>query len=343
MAVMEAPVRESSTATKPESTDELHLLISELGDEISAYRWREAVWISIVVHVVGFLIIIFSPKWMPRSVVVLPAIPQKQQTTFLELPPDLLHIKTPKTNIISDKNRTAQSRTPSLEPPKPVLDARRPGPPAKPAPQAAPPQQAQQQQQPAPAQQAQQENSAAQQPVQTARAEAPPQPKGPSPFKTALGAGSVVDRAIQSSAGSHGISKVAFDSGGDYGSARVHPPSNVHGDLEILSDTMGVDFSGYLQRVLFEVRQHWYNQIPESARPPLMKKGKLTIDFSILKNGSVSGMRLVSTSGDDALDRPAWGSITGSTPFQPLPSEFGGSFLHLRFTFLYNPDKSELN
>jgi hypothetical protein len=38
------------------------------------------------------------------------------------------------------------------------------------------------------------------------------------------------------------------------------------GNLEVLSDTMGVDFGPYLQRVLHDVRQNWYNAIPESAQ-----------------------------------------------------------------------------
>ena len=114
------------------------------------------------------------------------------------------------------------------------------------------------------------------------------------------------------------------------------------GPLEILSDTMGVDFGPYLQRVLHDVKVNWYNLIPESAKAPIMKKGKVTIEFAILKNGSVAGMRLVSTSGDVALDRGAWGGITGSNPFPPLPNEFGGQYLALRFAFYYNPDRADL-
>ncbi len=44
------------------------------------------------------------------------------------------------------------------------------------------------------------------------------------------------------------------------------------GNLEILSDTQGVDFGPYLQRILQDVRENWYHAIPESAE---MKKGKL--------------------------------------------------------------------
>ena len=73
-----------------------------------------------------------------------------------------------------------------------------------------------------------------------------------------------------------------------------------------------------------------------------MRKGKLAIEFAIKKEGNVADMRLVATSGDVALDRPAWGSIAGSNPFPPLPSEFSGPYLALRLRFYYNPDKSDL-
>jgi hypothetical protein len=52
-------------------------------------------------------------------------------------------------------------------------------------------------------------------------------------------------------------------------------------------------------------------------------------------------MNLIASSGDVALDRPAWGSITNSNPFPALPSEFKGSYLALRVRFYYNPDKSD--
>jgi hypothetical protein len=47
-------------------------------------------------------------------------------------------------------------------------------------------------------------------------------------------------------------------------------------------------------------------------------------------------------SGDVSLDRAAYGGITASTPFPPLPGEFGGEYLALRFHFFYNPDRAEL-
>jgi TonB family protein len=105
---------------------------------------------------------------------------------------------------------------------------------------------------------------------------------------------------------------------------------------------MGVDFGPYLNKeVLPRVKKNWYSLIPESAS---WKKGKVALEFFILKDGSVAGLKIVNSSGDGALDRPAYGSITGSNPFPTLPKEFQGKYLGLRFSYYYNlnPDGTEL-
>jgi TonB family protein len=108
---------------------------------------------------------------------------------------------------------------------------------------------------------------------------------------------------------------------------------------EILGDTMGVDFGPYLAAVLKDVRKNWYELIPPVARPPQWKTGQVAIDFAIQRDGHLTGMRVTGPSGDVALDRAAWGGITASSPFPPLPSDFRGSSLVLRLHFYYNPEK----
>jgi TonB family protein len=87
---------------------------------------------------------------------------------------------------------------------------------------------------------------------------------------------------------------------------------------------------------------NWYNIIPEAARPPLLERGKVSIEFAILPDGKVAGMHIISPSGDVSLDRAAWGGITASNPFAPLPGEFHGPYLALRFHFYYNPAKGDM-
>jgi TonB family protein len=319
-------------------------LLIQTRDELARSRKREAFWISLIAHIVLILLIVNFPsleKYLPhRAVMLVRTGRDNDKLTFLELPPDAQKVRPPKTNIMSDKSRIAQSRAPKLnrDELKKILDASRQGRPgmAAPAPQQAPappqtaqaqPQQAAQPQPPPPAN-------------QMAKLQTPPmerKPPVPSFNTGAMSANRTIAEAAQQAAASHG--RFAGDNG-DLGLGQRQNPE-VMGPMEITTDTQGVDFGPYLQRVLHDVRQNWYNLIPESAMPPLLKRGKLTIEFAITKNGQIAGLRFVTGSGDVALDRAAYGGITASNPFPPLPKEFGGPYLGLRFTFFYNPDPNE--
>jgi len=87
--------------------------------------------------------------------------------------------------------------------------------------------------------------------------------------------------------------------------ARVPVRSSGFGDIDKTTDTQGVDFGPYLQQVVNNIKEHWYAVIPPSAMPPVLKKGKLSIEFAILKNGQIAGIRYRSSSADVALDRAA--------------------------------------
>jgi TonB family protein len=115
------------------------------------------------------------------------------------------------------------------------------------------------------------------------------------------------------------------------------------GVIDVLSDTKGVDFDPYLKRVQDNVRRNWYELIPESARAPILRKGKVDIEFAVTKEGRIGGMQIVGPSGDVALDRAAYDGILHSDPLPPLPGEFSGQYLALRFHFFYNPAKVSIS
>ena len=129
-------------------------------------------------------------------------------------------------------------------------------------------------------------------------------------------------------------SQEAAGSGSQKGGGSTAASSGV----DILSDTRGVDFGPYIKQVIHATRGAWYKVIPESARPPQYKQGRVAIRFKIDPMGRVSGMVLEYPSGDIGLDRAAWGGITGASPYPPLPAEFTGPYLELRFGFFYNVD-----
>jgi TonB family protein len=318
-----------------------HLLI-QLQDDLTRSRRREAAWISIIVHlllIVFLAKIDFFEKYMPwHSATATRNLTAGKDLTFLELPPDLQKLQhRPNTNIPSDKDRIAMTRHPQLDLKelRKSLAAPPPGAPGSSAPQMEQP--------PAKSAGGFSQNQPAPQPPppanqQTAQLQTPATPSVENEFKKYAGsmsAGSAIQEAARAAArpGTGGQG-----SGGDFGLGTGAHGAQM-GPFEILSDTMGVDFGPYLQRVLHDVRQNWYNAIPESAQ---FKHGNLIIEFAITKDGKVAGMKLVAPSGDSPLDRAAWAGIVGSDPFPPLPSEFGGQFLALRFRFYYNPTKEEL-
>jgi TonB family protein len=323
-----------------------HLLI-QLQDDLTRSRRREAAWISIIVHLVVFIALWnfkLIEKYIPiYHVTTVPLNTKDKDVTFLALPPDAQKItKRPNTNVMSDKNRVATSRHPELDPKElqKILATPPPGAPGMRGPsaaQAAPQQQPMAQNSIQPQQQPQQATPRPQfETNQTAQLQSPAQPKNSfSKYTQGMTAGSAIQQATQAAAAQRGA---GGGEGGDFGlGTGAH--GRQQGALDILSDTQGVDFGPYLQRILQDVRENWYHLIPESAE---MKKGKLAIEFAITKDGKVADMRLVASSGDVALDRPAWGSITASNPFPPLPNEFNGPYLALRFRFYYNPDKADM-
>jgi hypothetical protein len=116
-----------------------------------------------------------------------------------------------------------------------------------------------------------------------------------------------------------------------------HPGAGT-GEPEILSDTQGVDFRNWMQRWHHETQNTWDPLIPDEVNPPLLKSGMVVIRFRVLPNGRLmepNGVFLEGRSGDTALDRAAWGALTGSN-YAPLPKDFHGPYLELRAYFMYN-------
>jgi outer membrane biosynthesis protein TonB len=116
-----------------------------------------------------------------------------------------------------------------------------------------------------------------------------------------------------------------------------------YGGLEMLTPDQGVDFRSYLQRVYLAVKGNWFAIMPESAE--LGERGIVVLTFKIMRDGSVPGAEPVinRNSGKEPLDRAAYSSVRASNPFEPLPSQFTGPYIELRYTYLYNIPPESLN
>ncbi|MGD0506858.1 MAG: TonB C-terminal domain-containing protein [Terriglobales bacterium] len=327
------------TAYRSFNPDDVPHLLIQLQDDLSRARKREALWLSVILHLFVVILLWNSEKlmmlWHRPVDLAISTNDRTKDATFLELPPDAQKLtRRPDAKVISDKDRIASSKAPQInrEELKRILQSGRAGKPGANAQQ--PPAQGQTaQNQPQP-----QENSGFAQPQpndQTAQLRLPPQNRPMPDFNARMTAGSAIEQALQAAAANHGSYGGTAGAGGSYGSPGRSGAKALDA-YEFTTDTMGVDFGPYMTRIVQIVKQNWYNIMPPSVYPPIFKQGKLAIEFVILKDGTVSGLVRDTSSGDVALDRAAWGSITASDPFPPLPKEFPGKLLGLRFYYFYN-------
>ncbi len=329
-----------SQAQAPASSEDVNLLIDL---EPASERWRfRAIFLLCILSYLAVAALLTGVSSVMRRHAELLALEEQSkppEETFLLLPPDLVKpIHPPKTNTLSDQDRVARGRAPVVTPhappqayskgnsPLPQIAgggkpaAQPPAPPAPPAPKPAtgggsPPAPAPQQKQDA------------------LKLEDVPKPTSSPGYLAMATPQEMIEGAAQAAAQGQARTHAVGpgDSMGQFNN--LNSNFSIPG-AQILSDTQGVDFGPYLARIIYTVRQNWYAVIPESAR--LGEKGRVMLDFDIQKDGSVPGLELAASSGAEPLDRAAEAAINASTPFPPLPSEFHGNHLKLRFIFLYN-------
>ena len=366
MPSLETPPEQQTPRTPPESggargdnrgnlrsdryhyldTHELIMLIEDVDDERARARFREAMYLAVILWLSLVLLYIFIPRWLPKRPVLIVQNRNPKELTYLDTPPDLKNLlkNRPSPNI-STHSTEAKTPKPIDVPHPPEPKAGNPQPPTpKPAPQQAHP--AQPTQQPAP----QQPQQTAQQapPQQTAKLNPTPTPRptaplvdSPSPsaqktpsFKTGGSAASQIADAAKNS-------RNTAQDPGDYGTTGRGLAGKGAAGVQVISDTQGVDFSRYLQRLLADVRRNWLPLIPEEANSPLYKQGITGVRFTILPNGTISAMNLDYSTHDDAINRAAWGSIKSLGQAPPLPKEFHGPNLELRIEFRVNEDRNQ--
>jgi outer membrane biosynthesis protein TonB len=306
--------------------DEIVHLLDTLDDDRERARFRESVYISLFFWIAVAWFIIYGPRVLfhePR--IVNPADVMKQhELTNLNMPSDMSRAlqhaprKAPAPRSLDQKTiheLQRQRPAPAPAPPQPA--------PPQPAPQVA-----QSQPTPLPSRPAPPPPTPALLP--SAPAPSTPAPTRPNFSNPAPSAGDMVRQAAQAPRGG-----LNMDSGpqGPVEHRGVAAPG-----VDILSDTMGVDFNPYLQKIIREIYYTWLPLIPEEARPPLNKQGETQIRFTILPDGTIGGMTLESSSHDDAINKSSWGSITGVGQFPPLPKEFHGPNLELRIHYLVNKE-----
>lgn len=303
---------------------ELIHLLDSLDDERSKARFRESIYISIIIYLGIVWFLFYGPRVLfhqPKLISPVEVLKERdKQLTFLDEPKNL-STPTPKpSKAITEKSHPQQLDQKTLKQLQAMRKSEAPAPaPAQPAPtQAAPTPPAPQPPPPAPP------------PTQQALVEAPrpAPPTRPNFGNPNQSAGDAIRKAAQDAAHDRGS--------GDYAEGPSGGRQGMGAGVEVLSDTQGVDFGPYIRRILSDIKRNWIPLIPEEARPPLNKQGETLIRFTINSDGSIAAMHLDGSSQDMAIDRACWGGITGVGQFPPLPANFKGPNLELRVDFLTN-------
>jgi outer membrane biosynthesis protein TonB len=298
---------------------ELIHLIDALDDERSRARFRESIYISILVWIVIGWFLFYGPRILfhqpvLRDPIALMKQHDKERLTYLNQPP-----APPRRPPVLNQKIIQQIQKQMQAVPKP-----------QPAPQP-----------PAPQQQAPP-------PQEQAHTTAPPVPRPAIPLPSAPRPSPSVDlpsapqpKIASNSQSAHNALQDAMRgaltgrSGADVGgSGRAAGP--LQAGAQILSDTGDWDYTEYMRKLHNDIQRNWDPLIPEEVEPPLMKKGIVGIRFIILRDGQIGDIKLETTSGDVALDKAAWYAITSEGQFPQLPKEYHGQQLELRIGFFYN-------
>jgi TonB family protein len=115
--------------------------------------------------------------------------------------------------------------------------------------------------------------------------------------------------------------------GGEQGRAEQGPLS---------FETQWYDWGDYAQSMVSKIRVNWYANMPQIIRTGM--KGVVTIRFTIHRDGRISDITTLNSSGVPPYDQAARKAIELSSPLKPLPADFPNSTERVTCMFYYNMD-----
>jgi TonB family protein len=110
------------------------------------------------------------------------------------------------------------------------------------------------------------------------------------------------------------------------------------GKVEVLGDSKVKNLNVYLSPLIYETE----NCLSKITDDKTLKQGQLIVETSIEEHGRVQPAEVVSSSGDESLDRTARRCIS-PTKMEPLPVELKGKDVVVRMQVLHNTSGISLN
>jgi TonB family protein len=130
-------------------------------------------------------------------------------------------------------------------------------------------------------------------------------------------------RAATQGGGGDGIDLASV--GGDQGFAEQGPLS---------FETQWYDWGDYAQSMVSRIRVNWYANMPQIIRTGM--KGVVTIRFTIHRDGRISDITTLNSSGVPPYDQAARKAIELSSPLKALPADFPNPYERVTCMFYYN-------
>jgi len=94
-------------------------------------------------------------------------------------------------------------------------------------------------------------------------------------------------------------------------------------------DGANFPFSYFLSAIERRVSENWFSAVSEGATGLTC-----VVYFKLMRDGSVSDVRLETSSGNVYFDQAASRAVKSAAPFPPLPRAFTDAYLGIHFTFI---------
>ena len=107
-------------------------------------------------------------------------------------------------------------------------------------------------------------------------------------------------------------------------------------DGPISFETQWYDWGEYAQSMVSRIRVNWYNNMPQIIQTGL--KGVVIIRFTIHRDGQITDVMILSSSGVPPYDFAAKKAIELSSPLNPLPKDFPNETERVTAGFFYNQE-----